>query len=85
MTIREWHNFNKDFIPSDFVVTVLKSGSRLHSDTILNETPVSSEALTMIFGDFEIIKHSIGAIPRPVGIGSTFRIALWSPVNKSED
>lgn len=85
MTVNEWYNFNKDLICCDFVVKVLERGSRSNSDTILDNILVSTNALIKIFGNYEILKHSVGIAERPSGNGYTFRMALWAPVNESED
>ena len=85
MTVSEWYNFNKDIICSDFVVKVLERGSRSNSDIILDSTLVSRNALIKIFGNYEILKFSMGVTERPSGNGYTFKMALWPPVNESED
>lgn len=86
MTVNEWYNFNKEVVCcGDYVVKVIKRGSRSNNDTIMDFTLVSTNALTTIFGNFEMLKHSLGVIPRPSNNGYTFKMVLWPPVNESGD
>ena len=81
MTINEWYVFNKDFFNGDFVVKVLKRGSRSNDDILLDSVTIKAEGLVEIFGDYEIIKHGIRVVERHNGNGYTIGFCVWSPIN----
>ena len=81
MTINEWYQFNKDFFNGDFVVKVLKRGSRSNDDILLDSITIKAEGLIEIFDDYEILKYGVRVVERPGGCGYTIGFCVWPPIN----
>ena len=81
MTINDWYVFNKDFFNCDFVVKVLKRGSRSNNDILLDSVTINAEGLIEIFDDYEIPKYGIRVVERPGGNGHTIGFCVWPPIN----